>query len=468
MQQQSTMAADPRGAETAVAPTPRRVVVSSVILVTESVLRVAVTALVSFWIARRLGPEGFGILNAAMAMTWMLLVVAGLGLDVPAVLRLARARSQAQSASVLTTVLLLRLAAALPALAAAALLAWLLHGDDATALAVSLIVALVIVGYAPSVLDVWFRSRTQALPLSSARLAATVLSGAAKLWVLMHGADLVLLAWAVVVEAVAYSALLGLSLWRIAERPRGPWCWDATLARELLRQAAPLLIAAAVVMVYMKSDVVLLSALSNHTQTGLYALAQKLSEVLYIVPVAIVDSLYPALAARRQTADAQAGEGAAADQLMFDLAVASALIVVVASLALAAPLVRWIFGEAYAPTIGLFAVHAWTCVAVALDTARQRWLVAAGLQRRAPWLAGSGAAVAIALNLALVPWLGAMGAACTALAAAIVSALASSFLWHDLRPVARMQCRALWPWARLWRRWQGWSMQRAQPPVALP
>jgi O-antigen/teichoic acid export membrane protein len=444
----------------------RRVAASSAILIVESTLRIGLTALVSFWIARHLGPSGFGVLNAAMALTWIFFVVACLGLEVPAVLRLTTARDDAERSRLLATALLLRVAAAVPAIAAAVLIALLLHRGDAQALSVSLIVTLAIAGYAPSVLDVWFRSRTQALAPACARLAATLTAAAVKLWILVHGADIVLLAWAAVFEACLLSLLMAAMFWRSSDRPRAAWRWDGTLARDLLRQSVPLLMAGIVLMIYSKSDVVLLAALTDHAQTGLFALAQKLSEVLYVVPVAIVDSLFPLLAARLKPLAADAVSAADSDQLMFDLAAAAAIGVTLTGLVLAAPLVRLFFGDAYAPTIGLFAIHAWTCVPVALDFARHRWLVAVGLQKRAPWLAGCGALVAVGLNLALVPVLGAVGAAWTALAACTVSGVVSSFLWPDLRAVGRMQCRALWPWARLMRQAQALLQRRARAAAA--
>jgi O-antigen/teichoic acid export membrane protein len=439
-----------------------RAAASSAILVAESTLRIAVTALVAFWMARQLGPDGFGLLNGAMALTAILIVASGLGLDVPAVLRLTSPRPASTSAGLLATVLLMRAVAALPMFAVAAAFAWAFHRDDAQALTVSLVVALSIVGYAPSVLDVWSRAQTQALPLATARLVATLLSAALKLGVLAAGGDLVWLAWVVVIEACVQSAVLALWMARAAPLPAGCWHFDRSLARALLRQSLPLWVTAVLTLVYMKSDLVLVSALTDHAQTGLYALAQKMSEVLYMVPVAVVDSIYPWLWSRRlaSTGSTQAPPVDATDQLLFDAAGASAFIAVVLGLLLAVPLIRWLFGEPYAPTVLLFAVHAWTCIAVALDTARQRWLVAANLQRCAPWLAGCGALVAIGLNMALIPWLGALGAASTALAASIVSGVLSSFLWRELRPIGRAQCRALWPWGRLWRSGRHWRVQR--------
>lgn len=65
--------------------TTRRVATSGAILLAESVLRLGLTAAVSFWIARSLGPEQFGLLNFASALMVIFLAVSGLGLEIPLV-----------------------------------------------------------------------------------------------------------------------------------------------------------------------------------------------------------------------------------------------------------------------------------------------------------------------------------------------------------------------------------------------
>ena len=421
----------------------RRIATSTLTLLTEGVLRLGLTALVSFWIARALGPAQFGMLNVASALMVIFLALGGLGLEVPAVWRLAT--QSTHQGAVLGTVLGLRVGASLVACALAAAAALLLRHEDPQALAVCLIVALAILGYAPSVFDLWFKAHVEAGAPALARLATTLLSSAAKLACLALDGGVIALAWTVVLEAGLNSLLLWLA-WRHASRGRlsDALAPDRRLASALLRDGAPYLGSQLTGMVAAKIDVLLLGYLCSHAQTGLYSVVQKLSEVACIVPVVLVDAAYPALA-RRMQADADPAHG----QLLFDLAAAAALLSALGGSLLAGPLIGLVFGDTYAQAVPLQQWHLWTCVAAALGAARHRWLATQGLQRHVPTIAAVGALLSVALNLALVPHWGAMGAVATALVAPLVAGCLTSFLIRDLRATGVMQARALWPWARL-------------------
>ena len=171
--------------------TARRVALSSATLMAESALRVGLTAGVSFWIARSLGPEQFGLLNFASALMAIFLGVSALGLEIPLVLRLVQGQSPGP---LFAAALLLRAGAAIGALACCAAIGFALHADDPQALAVTLIVALALLGYVPSVFDCWFKARVEAVAPSVVRLTATVLSLTAKLACLAWGGGVVALA----------------------------------------------------------------------------------------------------------------------------------------------------------------------------------------------------------------------------------------------------------------------------------
>jgi O-antigen/teichoic acid export membrane protein len=202
------------------------------------------------------------------------------------------------------------------------------------------------------------------------------------------------------------------------------------------------------VVLYMKVDVVLLGYLSTNAETGTYSLAQKLSEVLYMVPAVLVDSAYPALTRRFLAAAAGTSQHG---QMLFDIAVGGSIVATLVALAFAGPAIGAVFGSDYTRSVGIFYLHAWSCVAIAMNAARHRWLATLDLQRYAPLVTFVGLGINVAMNLLLIPSLGALGAAISTVVAYFVSGYLTSFWFAPLRPIGAMQTRALWPWGRLYR-----------------
>jgi len=424
----------------------RQVATSSVLLLVENIVRLLAVAAVSFWIARQLGPGQFGILNFASALIAILLSIATMGLDTPVILRLTQTQ---QPGAVIGAVLALRAIAGLLIFVFAVLLAFLLKHDDPVALSVTLIVSLSILLSTFSVFDYWFKAKTLASRPAIARIAGTLLAAGAKVAFLLLGFGVVALAWTVSLEASVTSIGLLLAYLSVT---RGPgidrWSINRQLIIALARESWPYMLSAAAVVAYMKIDVVMLGYLSTNTETGIYGLAQKLSEVLYMVPVVVIESAYPALAKRfldsDHLLDSQHG------QMLFDLAVGGALIATTVALLLAGPAIEMMFGAGYGRSEQIFYLHAWSCVAIAMNTARHRWLAAVGLQRYAPTVTVAGLVINVAMNLILIPGMGAMGAAIATVTSYFLSGYFSSFWFAPLRDIGRMQTRALWPWGRLY------------------
>lgn len=422
----------------------RQAAASSVLLLAENILRLAAIAVVSFWIARELGPDQFGILNFASAFMAILLSVAALGMDTPLVLRLTQTK---QPGSLLGTALFIRGASSALVFFAATGIAFALTGDDALSRDVTLIVSLCILGYIPNVIDCWFKANTSAAGPALARTIATLAAVAGKVACLLLGLGVIALAWTVVLESLL--AALGLLVayrWYSRTSLQSRLSADRTIASPLLRESMPYLWSSVAILLCMKVDVVMLGYLSSNAETGIYSLAQKLSEVLYMVPVVLIDSAYPTLAKRfldGERADAAHG------QMLFDLAVGGSLVATLIALALAGHTMALVFGDTYQPSVLVFHLHAWSCIAIAMNTARHRWLATVALQRYAPTVTIIGLLSNVVLNLMLIPTMGAVGAAVSTIVSYFVSGYLSSFLLPPLRGIGVMQTRALWPWGRL-------------------
>lgn len=432
----------------------RQVVTSSVLLLVENMVRLMAVAAVSFFIARQLGPEQFGILNFASALMAILLSIATLGLDTPVIFRLMH--SQHPSA-VMRAVLVLRCAAGLAVLVLATLAAYLLKHSDSLALSVTLIVSLSIPLSTFSVFDYWFKAKTLPARPAMARITGTLIAAGAKVACLLFGFGVVALAWTVVLEALVTSVGMTLAYLSVTRKiGNDGWSEGRQLIIVIARESWPYMLSAVAVVAYMKIDVVMLGYLSTNSETGIYGLAQKLSEVLYIVPVVIIESAYPVLA--RRFMDRGQSLGSQQGQMLFDLAAGGSMIATIISLILARPAIHLMFGAGYENAINIFYLHAWSCVAIALNTARHRWLATLGLQRYAPSVTGIGLIINVAMNFVLIPQFGALGAALATVVSYFISGYISSFFFVALRDIANMQTKALWPWARLYFHGRTWRI----------
>ena len=427
----------------------RQIATSSAVLLVENIVRLTAVAAVSFWIARQLGPEQFGILNAASALVAILMAVATMGLDTPVILRLTQTQ---QTGDVLGAALVLRTISGLIVFALAIVLAYILENDDPVALSVTLVVSLSILLSPVSVFDYWFKAQTLPVRPASARIAGTLLAATAKVACLLLGFGVMALAWTVSFEGLMTS--IGLVLAYLSMSPRAGvhrWLVDRQLIFTLVRESWPYLLSTTAIILYMKIDVVMLGYLSTNTETGIYSLAQKLSEVLYVVPVVLIDSTYPALARRFLDSGKREGQHG---QMLFDLAVGGSLLATLVALTLAGSIIEIVFGAGYGRSVDIFYLHAWSSVAIAMNSARYRWLAVVGLQRHAPTVTIVGLVANVALNLVLIPAMGAMGAAIATLVSYFISGYLASFFLPELREIGRMQTRALWPWRRLYLRFR--------------
>ena len=441
--------------------TTKRIATSSFVLLAENIVRLAAVAAVSFWIARALGPAQFGILNFGSALMAILLSVSALGMDVPTILRLTRAPNPG---AVMGTVLAIRGAASLFVFLIAVLLAFWLKRKDVTALLATIIISTCIVAYTANALDLWFNARTSAMGPALARTMATLLSVAAKVACLVLVLGVIALAWTIVLEALlAALGLLWAFQWNTKGSIRDTLSMDWSMVNPMLRESMPFFFSSVAVLLYMKADVVMLGYFSTNLETGIYGLAQKLSEVIYVVPGVLVSSAYPTLVRRfLDTSETRESSG----QMLFDLAIGGSIAAVLLSIALAGPVITLVFGKAYQPAVHIFYVHSWSCIAIAMNETRQRWFAALSLQRYAPTVTAFGLVINIAMNLFMIPWKGAEGAAITTVVSYFISAYLTSFIFAPLRKIGIAQTRALWPWRRLYQAARLWQRNRQLSRVA--
>ena len=421
--------------------TLRRVVANGGWWLLERAGALLLTLVTSVVVVRALGPAQYGELSYLLAITGLLAPLAQFGIS--GLVARALLEQPTDERAVLRAAMQLRLAGCALAFVAGVVY-WLALEHRPADRWMLLVLLAAQFATVTQVVEFWFQVQFKAARLVPWRTGAAVVAAILKmaLAVATHDARWVAAAFALeflLVGAAAWTAMRKEgTVSRVSpdgtlERPSPPWLrWFA--------QRSPWLLASGIAeVIYLRIDIVLLERLRGVEETGIYAVAARLSEVWYMVPVALMGAVFPALWQRRQDAAAYERGLQASLDLLCALAVALAVVMQL----FGAPLVEWLFGPRFTASVPILQIHIWGGVFVFMRALLSRWLLAEDLLRFSLVTHLSGAAMNVALNLLLIPRYGALGAAVATVISYACAGWLALYLSPRTRPMGRMMARAL-------------------------
>lgn len=411
---------------------------NSIWLISDRLIRMGLGLLVGVWVARYLGPEGYGQLSFAGSYVMVFSALALFGLESIVVRDLVK-HPEAEPA-ILGTTCLIRAAAGLLSYLLAIIVLLVFRPDDRLALVLVALLGSSLLVQAVEVTDLWFQSRVLSRYTVICRSAAFVVSSGLKVLLVITGASLAAIAAATAVEALFAAFLLVLVHSRYSEVGIFSWRWESSWFRRLLTGSVPMVLSGVVLMVYLRIDQVMLGALTTQTEVGLYAAAVRISEVWYFVPTAIVSSVFPGLVALRSTDPAQFELKL---QQLYNLLAFLGYAVALPVTFIAPWLVQLLFGSAYQAAAPLLAVLIWAGLFANLSVVRNAHFIALDWGKALLWATSLGAAANVLLNLVLIPRYGALGAAIATCLSYWAAAHGACYSHRRLRPIAAMILRAL-------------------------
>ena len=187
-------------------------------------------------------------------------------------------------------------------------------------------------------------------------------------------------------------------------------------SRALIQRGWPLLMAGLSVMLYMKSDQVMLEWLRGPEDVGQYSVAVRVAESLYFLPVVLSNTFLPRI-----------GQGTGQFDSDLDLrqlyrsAWLLGIGMVAISMLLLPPLIPVVFGTEFLPAKAALIWLGPAAFAVSIGCANDAWLNTQGLQKFIAQRSAVGAVTNIALNIFLISRMGFVGAALATSISYIVS-----------------------------------------------
>lgn len=400
--------------------------------------RVGALAIVLIALSRHFGPARFGVLGFGLAFVRIFAVVASCGLERVIVRQFVETPERAGVTLRNSFSLKLQLGAA--TYGCLLLLAFAIAPRNPLTLGIIALAGGSLVFQAFDVYDYFFQAGNRFRLIFCGRTLPLILTTALKLFFVFVDAPLLVFAALETFEAAAISFAL-FAVHRTTQSSASQSSRPATGERRAwLRAGFPLLVGSLAVMLYMRSDILILGRLAGFRVAGIYSAAAQITEGCALLPMAFMPALFPILLRWRR-------HGLVVYRQKFEklflLSVVAGLAVALGLTTTAPLLVRLIYGVAYASAAPILVVHAWSAIFIYLSILQSGYDITEDLTWIAAVRTAAGATLNIALNFALIPRWGAIGSA----AATLVSQTGSSFLFNlahpRTRPIFWMQVRAL-------------------------
>lgn len=394
--------------------------------------RIAVSIGISGWTARYLGPTSLGKLSYVAALVGVLNPLGSLGVKGSLGILLC---DQPQLPGLVATAFRIELVGTL--LIALVLLPVAWASRDPVVAGLMGLAVLANLFNSAEVYEVELLSQQRGTCVAKAGILETLAGACTSAVALVSQAPLMVFG-AVQAAAMAAKAFLlyGFANQWVFNRFRQGATWPT--AEALFKRGWPLLLAGLSVMLYMKSDQVMIEWIKGPEEVGQYSTAVKAAESIYFVPVVMTSTFLPRIGL---------GSGSfGSDQALRQLYKASwaiGIAMTVATTTLLSPLIPTIFGDEFRPAQGAMTWLGMAAFSVSTGTSSSAWLQKMKLERLSALRTAIGCLANILLNLVFIPREGFVGAAMATFLSYTIATFLVPLAWS--RMTRKNICRLAFP-----------------------
>lgn len=260
-------------------------------LVLDTAVTMGSSFVVSFLMARSLGPTQFGYFSYLLAFFSLFMPISKLGLANVVIRDLSRHKNEYQT--ILGTTFILRVGASLLTMLLTTLGMMILRPADSQSQILVSFLGLMTVFQAFEVIEYYYQSKLAVKTFTLAKIAAVIVSVTLKLTALYLRAPVSIFIGLWAVEA----ALLATAYATLYHQQHSLFKWHFAFdkARELLKQSVPLLFSSVVIMGYAQADQLFLNFFQGSAKLGQYAVALTILNGFSLLPVIIHRAVAPVI-----------------------------------------------------------------------------------------------------------------------------------------------------------------------------
>jgi len=406
-------------------------------LISDKIIRMAIGLFVAAWVARYLEPDQYGLLNFCLALVALVGVLSNFGLQELIIRNVVK--DPEKSNALLGTAFFIKAIGGILVFFISILIALLIRPNDPTSNILVIIIAAGSIFQSFDVIEFYFKSQIKAKYSVIAKSISFFVINVLKIILIIVEAPLIAFALAVTADILLGSASL-VAAYRLSGNFIRKWKMSLALAKEYLAEGYLLAISSIAVLIYMRIDQIMIGQLIGDNEVGLYSAAVKLSEVLYVIPLALIQSTAPALVKLYNT---NIHKYNSILQKLFNLLTLIGLVIAIPTLFLSSWIVEIVFGSAYTVSSGIFAIHIWSIIFVGWGVLRYHVLIFEKLVYITVISSVCGALANVVANFFLIPVYKGEGAAFATLIAQIIAASLVLFFFRQSRKLVIMEFKSL-------------------------
>lgn len=365
----------------------------------------AVSFLVSIYVARYLGPSNYGLLSYVISFVSLFSFITNLGLD--QIFARELVRHPEKEKELLGTTFALKCIGGVTAFLSAILFAKYANNGDFFTVSLVFLIGLTSIFQPMQIIIGYYQSKaTNKYPVLIT-LLVTILLSIFKIFVITQNKGLYYFAFVFVLEPVLYSIFLAILFIR-KEYSLFLWKFNTHVAASLFRDSWPLMLTAAFTVIYTRVDQIIIKHLLGQTSVGLYDVGVRIAEFWYFVPGILVTALYPALINAQKTNVRSYRRRLG---YLFSFLIGISVLFALPLSIFSSKIMTFLYGAAYTASAHVLAIYVWAGVAVSLWVGVSQFLIVENSRYTIFVASLLSMSCNVLLNFVLVPRYGIEGAA---------------------------------------------------------
>jgi len=393
--------------------TIKRIAKNTVVLLVSQVISYVMAFFYMIYIARYLGPDGFGILSFALAFTGIFSIFADMGLNTLTVREIARDKSL--TAKYFINVLSMKIILSILTLGIIALIINMLNYPQETVYTVYLVALSVILTALSGIFYSIFQAHEEMEYQSIGLVINSILMFAGVLLVIYNGLGVLGFAFIYVISsAISLLFIFIVYIWKFSlkkiEISRNFW-------RPTLKEALPFGLTGISGMIYTYIDSVMLSLIQGNEVVGWYNAAYRLILILLFIPTVINISIFPRMS---QYHISSRDSLISINEKYFKFMIMIGLPLGIGVTLLSEQIILLIFGNNYINSIIVLQIIVWTIVITFAGATYVKLLESINKQLIITKISIISLIANIMLNLLLIPKLSYIGASISTVVTEII------------------------------------------------